>query len=351
MKDKHKGLIRNLYGATLYHTGVTGLYQRRNADSDQIWILGYHQMDRQAFEAHLKYFVENYTVVSLRSAYRMLMGEQAMAPNPLVLTFDDSHLSFYTEVFPLLQKYNTPATTFAATDFVGTGKLFWFDWVDAIVDQVTETTIEVAGNTYQVPEDDRFDLKETIQVDLKQFPEAEKLNMIANLADKIGFNVDLAPASAKVINWEQAAEMQSSGVVDIGGHTCSHPILTRISGEQARQEIIESREILQQNLDDPIEFFAYPNGGLQDINPEIISYVQEAGYLGAVTLLEGTCVPGDQPYTLKRISASDGFTYKSLAAKMQGLWRKFSPGFELETTPSEAPEAQDSEETKLNIPD
>ena len=331
MKDKHLGLIRKLYGSTLYYSGVTGLYHQRHKNSEQIWILGYHQMDRRAFEAHLKYFVNHYTVVSLREAYLMITGVHRLVPNSLVLTFDDSHLSFYNEVFPLLKKYQAPATTFAATDFVGTGKLFWFDWIDAIIDQLSNPTVEIAGKVYDVPKTNRFDLKEMIQVDLKSFPEQEKLAMIAELAEESGFNPDLAPDSAKVINWDQATEMQASGLVDIGGHTCSHPILTRVSGAEARREIIESRQVLQERLEAPVEFFAYPNGGLQDINPEIISYVREAGYLGAVTLLEGTCYPGDYPFTLKRISASDGFSYQSLAAKMHGLWRAFSPGFDFES--------------------
>lgn len=40
-----------------------------------------------------------------------------------------------------------------------------------------------------------------------------------------------------------------------------------------------------------------------------------------IALLEGVCCPGDDLFTLKRISTSGGLTYQALATKMLGLWR------------------------------
>lgn len=320
MKERHLALARKLYGAMLYYSGVSGLCHQCSRNRKPIRILGYHQVDSRSFEAHLRYLIKFYRIVSLREVYLMLIEERPLQPSALALTFDDGHFSFYRQLFPLLQKYHVPAAVFIATDFVGTGKTYWFDWVDAIIDQTTRNWVQVGDKTYLIPATDRYDVKEAIKDQLKALPEVKKRAMIESLAAQSDYRASQVPKEAEVINWQQAAEMQASGLVDIGGHTCSHPILTRIPSLAARREIMESRRILQERLGTDVEFFAYPNGLLQDINQEIIGYVQEAGYLAAVTLIEGVCRPGDDPFTLKRISASGGFTYQTLAAKLSGLW-------------------------------
>ncbi len=44
----------------------------------------------------------------------------SLPPRPVLLAFMGGYRSFYTTVFPLLQKYNIPATLFIAPDLIGT---------------------------------------------------------------------------------------------------------------------------------------------------------------------------------------------------------------------------------------
>jgi peptidoglycan/xylan/chitin deacetylase (PgdA/CDA1 family) len=320
IQGTHRSLIRKIYGALFYYSGLTNLWRLSNRGKPQVWILGYHQIDRSSFQAHLRYLIKHYKIVSLHEAYLMLLGKRELRPGALALTFDDGHRSFYRQVFPLLQKYRVPATLFVATDFMGTGKLYWFDWVDAIIDQTKARDLQIGDQVYAIPEGDRSSLKGRVHVHLKAMPEEKKNAALEAMAAQGGYQASQIPEETKVIDWTQAAEMQASGLVDIGGHTCSHPILTRIPGSVARQEISESKRILQTRLGASVDFFAYPNGGAEDINQEIVRYVKEAGYLAAVTLIEGVCRVGEDPFTWRRISASGRFTCQTLATKLSGLW-------------------------------
>jgi peptidoglycan/xylan/chitin deacetylase (PgdA/CDA1 family) len=49
----------------------------------------------------------------------LLDGTLVPASKRIVLTFDDGYEDFYTEVFPLLQKYQVKATLFVINDFLG----------------------------------------------------------------------------------------------------------------------------------------------------------------------------------------------------------------------------------------
>lgn len=47
---------------------------------------------------------------------------------------------------------------------------------------------------------------------------------------------------------------------EIGSHSCSHPILTRLPLRGLEREIIESKQWLEEMLTKPVEGFAYPGG-------------------------------------------------------------------------------------------
>lgn len=73
------------------------------------------------------------------------------------------------------------------------------------------------------------------------------------------------------LNDAQISEMQKAGM-EFGSHTLSHPDLTKISLDDARSQIFDSKG-------DWLTF-CYPSGRFND---QIVSLVQEAGYLAAVT--------------------------------------------------------------------
>ncbi len=68
----------------------------------------------------------------------------------------------------------------------------------------------------------------------------------------------------------------------IGGHTRTHPDLTRLPLEQARAEIAGCKQDLEQALGVGIRFFAYPGGAF---NRDIARLTREAGYTAACSVL------------------------------------------------------------------
>jgi len=88
------------------------------------------------------------------------------------------------------------------------------------------------------------------------------------------------------------------GGMDIGSHTRTHARLTDLPLLDARAEIARSRQELEQAIGCEVRHFCYPYGlhGL-----EHIQMAREAGYATATTTHRGRVVPGDNPYTLRRI--------------------------------------------------
>jgi len=69
----------------------------------------------KAFESHLQYLKENgYTVIPLRRLidYKRGTNKAPLPAKPVVIVEDDAHKTVYTDMLPLVKKYNVPVTIF-----------------------------------------------------------------------------------------------------------------------------------------------------------------------------------------------------------------------------------------------
>lgn len=69
---------------------------------------------------------EGYTFITLEDLYKYNKGEIALPEKVCIITMDDGQIGCYTEAFPILKKYNVPATIFVVNDLVGTSD--YFSW-------------------------------------------------------------------------------------------------------------------------------------------------------------------------------------------------------------------------------
>jgi peptidoglycan/xylan/chitin deacetylase (PgdA/CDA1 family) len=88
------------------------------------------------------------------------------------------------------------------------------------------------------------------------------------------------------LTWEDIDEMQRLGH-DIGSHTVSHPDLGMIGTAEARAEMADSKKTLEDRLQRPVRWFAYPFGGPSNFRPEYWPFAQELGYEACFSAVNG----------------------------------------------------------------
>lgn len=69
---------------------------------------------------------KGYTPISLDTMYSALKGNSSLPSKPIILTFDDGYIDFYTTAYPILKKYNFHATSFIPTGLMGQG--YYMSW-------------------------------------------------------------------------------------------------------------------------------------------------------------------------------------------------------------------------------
>jgi peptidoglycan/xylan/chitin deacetylase (PgdA/CDA1 family) len=114
----------------------------------------------------------------------------------------------------------------------------------------------------------------------------------------------IAEASAEQLTWDELREMAAAGM-DIESHSMTHTYLSKQRPNEAYsaylqrldQELIGSRELLQNRLGRPVELLAYPYGWF---NKSVEIMAVKAGYRGLFTVNWGNNFPDENPLRFKR---------------------------------------------------
>jgi peptidoglycan/xylan/chitin deacetylase (PgdA/CDA1 family) len=120
------------------------------------------------------------------------------------------------------------------------------------------------------------------------------------------------------LSWDQVRKIEESGVAEIGSHSrSSRNLAGEVSDRVLNEEISGSKSILDSNLKNPTEFFAYPFGGY---NNKVKELVRCAGYLCAVTVSSGGVLNNNDLFAIKRMAVSPGDNMFVFRLKVNGYY-------------------------------
>lgn len=120
-----------------------------------------------------------------------------------------------------------------------------------------------------------------------------------------------------MLTWEQISEIDSCGI-ECGAHSATHPQLDTLAPPAAREEIVLSKLVLEQQLGRQVPTFAYPYGFY---NSTVRQLVQQAGYSSACAIKHAMSAVTDDRFALARIIVDSDTDVKrfSRLAEGQGL--------------------------------
>jgi hypothetical protein len=119
------------------------------------------------------------------------------------------------------------------------------------------------------------------------------------------------------VSLDELRKIAGTGLVDIGAHTMSHPILTNEATSDSEYEIRASVGELSRILGRHVEHFAYPNGiaGMDfDVREEAI--LRSQGIRMAFTTHSGHLGQHNHPFRIPRIPISDKERMHRVEAKL-----------------------------------
>lgn len=220
------------------------------------------------------------------------------------ITFDDGYADNHQVAMPILQRHGLTATFFIATGFLNGGRM-WNDTVIEAIRGSKVSTLDLSSmrlGCYPLKsvEERRVAIAALIN-QIKYLSVEERINITEQVANVAGMKL---PDNLMMTSHEVKA-MRFAGM-QVGAHTVSHPILARLTDEQARKEIRDSKIFLEQLLGERVGLFAYPNGKPRDdYTPQSVDLVRSLGFDVAVSTEWGASGSGDDQFQIRRFTPWD----------------------------------------------
>lgn len=262
--------------------------------------------DSDIVEAKLVWLKKHFRLVSAKDLYKFYY-ENISLTNTCHLTIDDGWISTYKIIFPLLKKYGIPASIFVSPRFCKEGKNFWYmDLPYCNKDLITNELIQRKIFSSEIS-------NHPIELILKEIP----IDLVYEIIEKYKSQSGI---QKKVVGINELIEMDKSGLIEIGAHTITHPILSMENDERSFGEIKSSVIELENMLQHKIISFAYPNGlyGI-DYSEREIEYVKSCGIKLAYSVTPGIISQDNNPLSIPRIGSFKRLYLGKLGIKLPSL--------------------------------
>ncbi len=337
------GRTRPFVAACLYYSGLVGLARwRTQQQGSHVVILNYHRASHSNLRRQFLYLRRHYRVLPLETALEELFqsgqaGEreqaqpQASRCTALAITFDDGYRDNYTHAYVLARELQIPISVFLIPSYIESGEPFWWREGKRLAQQARVDEVLMGDKTYRLAQQPgaRAALAAAIDARARQ---------ASSVADREAFLCDIRTALAigedpksvdeelaRPLTWAEVHEMAASGWVSFGAHTQHHPVLAYLTdSKELTREVSECRQVLEQQLGQPMRTFAYPIGKPEHIGTQAPKAVQQAGYRWALTTVRGVNTPQTNPYLLRRVGTDHDEHWLVVAAQAAGVWTRIS---------------------------
>ncbi len=333
MKYSKKGLLAGLLDAT----GAVSLVRKRRVRG--LTILAYHRiLDMGPEDAYfadpelvsascaeflrqMEYLRTYWNPVPLSEAVEHLIHGSELAPRSVAITFDDGHIDNYTNAFPVLKKLGIPATIFLSTGYIGGRRAFWFDRVATLICNAPAGNHHIDMPACELHLGDirtRREATHSVLAGLKKLPDPERVAAMVLLEDRFAGHVPALPETQGcALDWDQIREMSRCGIA-FGSHTVSHPVLSMLSEESIRFELLESRRTIEAETGRESDLLAYPVGKPYAFDQRVVAIARQCGYRAALAYVDGINQPGDcDLFALGRTNVERYYPHSMFVCRME----------------------------------
>ncbi len=271
------------------------------------------------FEAHLQMLRQDFDIVCLSDWLRARAQGHTQPKRACAITFDDGWRDNFEFAFPLLKKYEAPATIFVVAGMAGTTKQFWPERLARILRHASDLDVGQpgAGITWveQLLIDTQIPRKELTSCQISELIKIAKQwsdEQISQYLDDVESKIERLPPLQEpdVLDWTQLRQMAATGLISVGSHTTNHIRLTSdVDSKTVHQEVVGSKALIEQELSAPVDLFCYPNGDVSKDAEQVVSQT----YIGACTTEFGWNRPNADSCRLRRITIHEGRTHSKSA--------------------------------------
>ncbi len=335
-------VLKHTFYAVLRHGGFYQIARQKH--KSDVLILTYHGVlqngsneyvnrncvSAEMFEQQMRWLKQYYTVLPLSEIVDAFRNRKPLPEYTAAVTFDDGFRNNFTVAFPILVRYNIPATVFLTTDMIGNpGARLWTEHVDGIIFNANVRRLQVQMNgtltEFDVSNQQaKIEASDRIRAFLKTLNPGERARHILALERQVDRPLDFldddeSKERYEFLNWDEV-RLMAEHQVEFGSHTRTHSIIAHLSPAELEKELFDSKRKIEQELGRPCRFFSYPNGTARDFSRRDQTMLREAGYEAALSQIYGFNTAETDLYALRRINIVRSPSFSYFLAKVTGVW-------------------------------
>lgn len=257
------------------------------------------------FAQHMEYVHRTCQPMRLLDLVEALQT-RSLPRRAVAITFDDGHVSILQKACPLLASVQIPATAFIVTAPIDNPCDFWWDELDRVLlfpkNVPDYLDLFVGGQRHNwatgCPEK-RLEAYHALRQLFRTVTDEEREGLLTYLCSWAGVE-RITPFDCRPMTSAELMHLAQDGLVDLGAHTVTHPVLAALPASDQRAEILDSRSSLEAITRQPVLAFAYPYGLAKHYTDETVNIVQAAGFRVACTARQGLVEPGNDLFQLHR---------------------------------------------------
>lgn len=289
------------------------MYHRIADEPVDYWRLA---VSPKQFEEQLYVLRRTRYPLSLSDFVRGLMAG-TLPSNAVALTFDDGYVDNLFAGKPRLAAADVPATVFLATGYIDHPDGFWWDELARLIllgnapqsfeleirgkimecDFGAEPPAREDGATRAAAVSKRQAALWTLRQDLRPLGDEERRLIMLRLRSILARD-NYRTSLGRAMTSEEVRELVMDGLVTIGAHTVTHPVLAGLDPAACYREVSESKLACEELIGESVPSFAYPYG---DFNTEVTEAVKVAGFTCACSTQRGPAFPSSDVFVLPRI--------------------------------------------------
>jgi len=282
----------------------------------------------ERFAQQVSVLSRDFNLVPAAELFALLESGRRIPKRTVCITFDDGYADALSAAYPILREHGAPGTLFVSSGYLDAPHEFWWDEIahlclsahelpaqldiavqgaerfQADLGPVASYPAHVAGqyaawNVTEPPPTGRQQLYLDLSAYIKRLTPELRLAALGSLREQTG----IAPqrrATHRSMDSAEVVEIARDGLLEIGGHTVDHQMLSVCSADEQRSQIQADKAALERLTGRELRSFSYPHGGWDDFGDEAASIVQSVGYAGAFTTRSDVTTPWTDRFRVPR---------------------------------------------------
>jgi peptidoglycan/xylan/chitin deacetylase (PgdA/CDA1 family) len=250
-----------------------------------------------------------------------LFREGTLPAKAVAVTFDDGYLDNLEAGRPLLESADVPATVFVTTGYLNRREQVWSDELATLVLVGTGPKyVDIAigrhslrvelgaqpftrkdGSIHGLAAMRRTAALTKISEVLRRLTEKDRQPIMADLRLKLKVS-NYPTKPCRTMTTDELLQLSDGGLITIGAHTVTHPVLTELDSVRCYREIKESKDVCEALVGKCVNSFAYPYG---KFDAKSRAAVESAGFSYACATREEPVLPSSDLFCLPRLHVSN----------------------------------------------